>query len=289
MADPTHPSDWLGLPAPRELVVAGARFPLVSLGSGPGVLFVHGAWADLRIWCGLARRIAARNTFFAITQRHFGTNAWPADRPFSNEVHFEDLIAILRALDGPVHLVGWSYSGGLLLRAAAKAPDCLLSLLIYEPALQLAAPPQAEELQRAAESFWGALAPAYALARARDHHRALQYGIEIVFGLGQGGFTRLDPRVRRVFLDNAHAMLPDLDAPAAPPLRRSDLRSVGCPARIVVGARTWPHYRMIAGAVEGGLPRASLLQIGGTGHGGPVEQPDRFADAVLDFVGSRRA
>ena len=84
---------------------------MVSSGEGALVLFLHGAWADLRIWCGLWEEISERHNFGAITQRHFGLERWPGTKMFSREVHTGDLIAIVRALDRPVHLVGWSYAG----------------------------------------------------------------------------------------------------------------------------------------------------------------------------------
>lgn len=60
------------MPAPLHLEAAGVSFPMVVAGEGPPILFVHGAWADLRIWCGLWKQISERHKFLAITQRHFG-------------------------------------------------------------------------------------------------------------------------------------------------------------------------------------------------------------------------
>ncbi len=73
----------LGMPRPFYLEVEDASFPLVAASAGPPILFVPGAWVDLRIWCGLWEQIAHRHEFLAITQRHFGCDVWPSKRSFS--------------------------------------------------------------------------------------------------------------------------------------------------------------------------------------------------------------
>ena len=185
----------LGMPGPFRLEAADASFPLVAAGSGPPILFVHGAWADLRIWCGLWEQIAERHEFLAITQRHFGRNGWPDTRPFSHDVHTHDLIALVKALNKPLHLVGWSYAGGILLRTAGEVPELVRSLVIYEPSFESEVLPKNGELRRAREAFWNELEPAYAVAQSGDLDAAMRFGVEIVFGLERGGFAALDPKI----------------------------------------------------------------------------------------------
>jgi len=273
------------MPAPHRLDVAGASFPIVAAGSGPAILFVHGSWADLRIWCGIWQRIARRCRFIAFTQRHFGLSEWPDSKPFSRDVHTRDLLAILESLDEPVHLAGWSYAGAILLQAAAQRPDLVRSLVIYEPSYESEAMPNSGELRRAREMFWQELEPVYANAQAGgDLAAAMRSGIEMVFGLGEGGFATLESRFQTVFLDNAHTMLPELNAPHPQPATSDELRRIECPALIVCGERTHAQYRTMAETTVARLPNVTFRQFDGVGHGGPVEMPVRLADAVLDFV-----
>ena len=273
------------MPAPLHLEAAGVSFPMVVAGEGPPILFVHGAWADLRIWCGLWKQISERHKFLAITQRHFGREVWPSTRPYSRAVHTDDLIAVLRAMNASVHLVGWSYAGGILLRAACGVPELVRSLVIFEPSFESEAPPKDnEKLLRALEVSWQELEPAYSIARSGDLHLGMRLGVEIVFGLGRGGFETLDPRVQGVFLDNAHTMIPDLEAPAPEPLTKVELGMVTCPTLICYGARTHAHYHLMAEFTLSGLAKGSFRQFAGVGHGGPVQVPNHFAEVVLDFV-----
>lgn len=211
---PKYSMEMLGMPAVSYLAVADGEFPVISEGTGPSILFVHGAWADLRIWSGLWQAIAKRYEFLAITQRHFGCQAWPQTKPFSRDVHTDDLFALVKAMNKPVHLVGWSYAGPILLRTACKVPELVRSILIYEPSFESEVlQPAQHELRHAREIFWSELEPSYELARSGDLHQAIRSGIETVFGLQRGDFATLDPKFQRVFLDNAHTMIPDLELP----------------------------------------------------------------------------
>ena len=276
--------DMLGMPDSKFVEASNSKFPFVEVGSGTPILFVHGAWADLRIWCGLWEEIAENHQFLAITLRHFGHDDWPKIKPFSRDVHTDDLLAIIRSFGKPVHLVGWSYAGGILLRVAGEVPELVRSLTIYEPSFESEAPPKEESLRQARETFWNELEPSYSIAEAGDLDTAMRLGVEIVFGLGHGGFGALDMNFQKVFLDNAHTMIPDLEAPYSKALSKFEISKVSCPALIVSGERTHEQYRLMADATLDGLPSGSVVVFDGVGHGGPVQVPKQFAKTILDFV-----
>lgn len=277
-------TDMLGMPKQHRMEVADASFPLVTAGGGQPILFVHGAWADLRIWCGLWELISERHEFLAVTQRYFGCDGWPRIKPFSRDVHTDDLVALIKALNKPVHLVGWSYAGGILLRTAGRVPNLVRSLAIYEPSFESEALSKAGNLRRARDVFWSELEPAYAIARSGNLDTAMRLGCEIVFGLGEDGFEMLDSRFQRVFLDNAHTMIPDLEAPASKPVTRAEWESITCPTLIVCGKRTHAQYQLMAESALTSLSNGSVQQLEGVGHGGPVQLPKLFAETVLTFV-----
>ena len=68
----------------------------------------------------------------AYTQRWFGTGEWPANKPYSRDVHSDDLVAVLQAIGEPVHLVGLSNGGPPALWAAIRAPELVRSLVLNE-------------------------------------------------------------------------------------------------------------------------------------------------------------
>ncbi len=277
------PEGDLGMPPADRATADGTHFPCVSAGEGSTVVFLHGAWADHRIWCGLWQRVAERHRFFAYTQRHFGRAVWPADKPFARDVHAADLQSILRQLAAPVHLVGWSYAGDILMQAATALPERVRSLVLYEPSLGSLLHCDAGG-RETLDAFWRGLEPAYALAQAGDLVAAMRQGIAFVFGLPQDEFAALDPRCQRVFLDNAHTILPDLAAPAPSLYGLSEVAKLHCPVLLVRGELTHAQYRLMTERIVGCLPQACLAEIPGTGHGGPVQMPDAFVELALDFI-----
>ncbi len=271
------------MPAPVMLEAGGVAFPFVSAGSGEAVLFVNGSWADYRGWCCLWQDVAAGHRFMAYTHRHFGTTTWPGDKPFSRDVHTADLIAILRRLNETVHLVGWSYSGGMVLRAAMEARGLVRTVTVYEPSLSSILPGTPEN-KALLEAFGQGFAEAYAAAKAGDGPRAMPLAVEFVLGMKKGGFATLDPRIQSMLIENAHTMIPDFDAPTPAPLTCAQLGEVSCPVLLIVGSDTLPHYRLVAAEVLACLPDARLSEIRGVGHGGPWQAGPEFVRMVLDFV-----
>lgn len=271
------------MPSPEMLEAGDTAFPFVSAGTGEPVLFVNGSWADLRGWCELWQDVAANHRFMAYTHRHFGTTPWPRDKPFSRDVHTADLVAILQRLGEPVHLVGWSYSGGMVLCAAIKMPDLVRSVTVYEPSLSSILPdtPGNKALLRA---FGEGFAEAYALAKAGDGVRAMPLAVEFVLGMEKSGFSTLDPRIQTMLIENAHTMIPDFDAPAPEPLTCAQLSEVSCPVQPVVGSKTLPHYKLVAAEIMACLRDGTLSEIQGVGHGGPWQARSEFVRLLLDFV-----
>lgn len=271
------------MPASVMLDAGGVAFPFVSAGTGAPVLFVNGSWADHRAWCNIWQGVAARHRFMAYTHRHFGTMRWPRDKPYSRDVHTADLVAILQRLNAPAHLVGWSYSGAMVLRAASEVPDLVSSVTIYEPSLGSILPdtPANRALLKA---FGQGFSDAYAAAKAGDGAHAMTLAVEFVMGLEKGGFASLDPRIRAMLLDNAHTLIPDFDAPPPRPLTCEQLGQVTCPVLLIVGTDTFAHYRLVAERILACLRDATLAEIRGVGHGGPWQAWPEFLRLVLDFV-----
>ena len=278
-------TDMLGMPEPTFLEAAGTKFPLVKAGAGTPILFVHGGWTDLRIWCRVWQQVARTYEFLADTQRHFGCHNWGEEPPFARSIHPQDLIALIKVMNRPMHLVGWSYAGGILLKTAGELPELVRSVTIYEPSYESEAMQVEGDLQRAQETFRQAIEPAYDMAQSGDIENGVRLGCEVNYGLGRGGFATLAPQFQQVYLENLHTMLPDSEAPAAELLTAAELATVTCPALIIQGERTHDRYKIMADSTVASLPNSSAGVFNGVGHGGPIQVPNRFTETVLDFVG----
>src|SRR6266446_7295196 len=124
-------------PQTRQLHVNGVDLSYLDQGTGAPVVFVHGAFSDLRFWEPQRQVIAQQYRFIAYNYRYHGTAPWPdAGQDYSAATHTADLAAFIRELNaGPVHLVTLSYGGLLATLVASEHPELLRSLTLAEPAI----------------------------------------------------------------------------------------------------------------------------------------------------------
>src|SRR6266536_6614742 len=123
-------------PSANEVAVDGVRLSYVEQGSGEPIVFIHGAFSDLRVWEPIREEIAKRYRFIAYTQRDVGTDTWADDgKNFNVPTHADDLAKFITSLNtGPVHLVSRSYGGGVAAIAALKNPSLVRALTVHDPA-----------------------------------------------------------------------------------------------------------------------------------------------------------
>ncbi len=272
-------------PVPRHADVNGVRLAYVEQGHGTPVVFVHGALSDWRVWEAQRPAIAAKHRYIAYSQRYFGTDPWPDDgKRFSVATHAADLAAFIRWLDaGPVHLVGWSYSGEVVALVALEHPQLVRSVTMHEGgfrSLTAASPEGRQALADYGKSF----GPAIAAVKAGDLASATKLFIEAVFEMPHGGFDT-DPVLQRaVHLDNARTIPLGLAAPPAPAVDCAQLGGVQAPLLMTRGAESMPVFVIRSEATARCWPRSRTIVIPGSRHDAPLRNPAAFNAAVLDFV-----
>src|SRR5262245_6411945 len=101
------PSIATSAPLTKEIEVNGVRLSYVEEGSGEPIVFVHGAFSDLRVWEPQREEVAKRYRFIAYTQRYHGVGAWNDDgKNYNTAIHVDELAKFNTKLNaGPVDLV----------------------------------------------------------------------------------------------------------------------------------------------------------------------------------------
>jgi pimeloyl-ACP methyl ester carboxylesterase len=267
-----------------QIEANGIPVSYIDDGSGEPVVFVHGAVGDLRVWEPIREAVASQHRFVAPTLRYFGTGEWPDQGGrFSVATHADDIGAFIEAMAlGPVHLVGWSYSGNIVTAVALQQPEVVLSLILFEPAITSMVK-QGEAGDAAREAQGRMFGPVAAAVAEGDADKAAVLLVEGVFQLPPGGFSGQPPEIQAVQLDNARTM---------PLLWSADLGGVTCdtlktldkPTLIVCGAESnayWPH---IAETMKECLPDAEVTLQPAVNHDGPVRDPAGLAAIIRDFV-----
>ncbi|WP_031069502.1 alpha/beta fold hydrolase [Streptomyces sp. NRRL WC-3742] len=103
--------------------------------TGEPVVLVHGNVSSGVFWHPTMAGLPDRYRPLAPDLRGFGrTEPLPVDATRGLRDHSEDLLSYLRALAlGPVHLVGWSMGGGVVMQLLRDHPESVRSLTLVNP------------------------------------------------------------------------------------------------------------------------------------------------------------
>ncbi len=253
----------------------------------PTVVLVHGASVDLRLWdLQLPALLEAGFRVVRYDVRGHGRSLVPPGG-YDWPTYAADLADLLDRLnvDRPiteslaveaVHLVGLSMGGGIALQYALTHPERVRSLVLVDSALPGFG--YSEEFSQQVQEL-------VAVARREGPRAALErvwLSHPIFDGIRR--FPERFARLREMVLAHAGADL--LVEPAAPegPQVVDRLGEIGAPALVVVGELDLPDFQLIAQVLAANLPRARLLVMTDCGHVPPLERPEEFNRALVEFL-----
>jgi pimeloyl-ACP methyl ester carboxylesterase len=268
-----------------QLRVNGVELSYIDQGAGTPVVFVHGAWMDLRYWEPQRQAVATQYRFIAYSLRYHGTAPWPdAGQHYSYATHAADLAAFIRQLHaGPVHLVGLSSGGRLVTMVTLAHPDLVRSLTVLEPPIDelLVDRPETQSVRDA----WGqAFAPIRTAAQAGEAIQAATLFFELAHSQGAGTFEIQPEAFRQMVLDNARTVPLQLAARRPPALSCATFGGVQAPTLVVRGAQT-PHYlALISEVIVECMPGSRLVVIPQATHLMSHQNPAAFNEALLCFL-----
>lgn len=99
------------------------------------MVLIHGAGADHTRWAHLLTELEKRFTVYAVDRRGRGQSG--DNEVYSIEREYEDVVAVVDSIPGPVNLVGHSYGAICTLEASLKTSN-LRRLILYEPPFSVA-------------------------------------------------------------------------------------------------------------------------------------------------------
>ncbi len=116
----------------RTVHAAGAAFHVVTVGTGPVLLLLHG-WPEYwRTWEPVMQRLEDRFTLVAPDLRGFGASGKP-DGPWGAAQHAGDMLALLDAMGlNRVGVVGHDVGGAVMQSLARQAAERLSGLFFFD-------------------------------------------------------------------------------------------------------------------------------------------------------------
>jgi pimeloyl-ACP methyl ester carboxylesterase len=220
-------------------------------GGRPVVVFVHGLGivdhSGLAFTLGMPLATDADTILYAL-RGHGHSQVMPSGYRVAD--HVADLLALLEALGvaEPVHLVGCSYGGAVVVTAAARQPARVASLSLVDPVLPVPGWP---------ERILALLEPAAA-------QLAGNYTVEDVMA-ALGGVSRRKAAAvaRRAERLLVHTTLLD-DVRGEQPLAPEEFARIDCPVLAVYGDRS--EMLAQADALAALVPQARVRLIEGADH-----------------------
>jgi pimeloyl-ACP methyl ester carboxylesterase len=274
----------------KEIEVNGVRLSYVEQGFGEPIVFVHGAFSDLRVWEPVREAVAKRYRFIAYTQRYHGVGAWKDDgKEYNTATHADDLAKFITSLNvEPVHLVGRSAGGRVAMTAALRSPALVRTLTLHEPEAPSVLPADSVEGKAACEDWAKVTSAAIAANRTGDPVRTMRLFIEAVYQLEPDGFDRLPEAAQRMLLDNARTAPLMFGAPPPPAITCDELKTFTRPTLVTHGEKTQAFFKLINESISKCVPGARQVSFPNLIHNAPSADPVAFTTALFEFVAKRQ-
>ena len=274
--------------APQTVVLHGHDLSYVDTGSGPAILFIHGILGSQRQWSHLVDELDEDHRVVVPDLFGHGDSAKPTG-DYSLGAHAATLRDLLNRLGiERVTLVGHSLGGGIAMQFYYLFPERVDRLVLVASGglgrevnlvLRSATLPGAEQVL-------GVIASGPVLERVEALGRGAQkVGWRPAADIGAiwRGFTSLgDRESRRAFLATTRAVI---DIGGQSISAHDHLAGVTPPPTLIVwGSRDRMIPAWHALSAQRALPECRVELFEGAGHFPHLDDPDRFAGVLRDFM-----
>lgn len=256
-------------------------------GAGPPLLVVHGTGFCTGMMAPLAAELAHRFCCVGLDLRGHGCSPVVPGASYHWHDLAGDVVTVVEALGlAPAYAVGHSSGAAVLLIAAADHPSRFEGLWCYEPIVW----PDPAALTARAERLAAGASRRRAEFASREEAAANFRG--------KPPFSGFDPRALSAYLECGFADRPD-DGVAlrCPPEVEAEMYRMGvahdgfqrlprvaCPVTVARGERSEAIGADVVADQVAALARGRAVELAGLTHFGPLEDPARVAEAVLEAI-----
>ncbi|HRD99882.1 MAG TPA: alpha/beta hydrolase [Ilumatobacteraceae bacterium] len=229
----------------------------------PLIALVHGSMDRSTGLLRLSRRLDDRWRVLRYDRRGYGRSL-PHDGPYSMDHQVADLVALLAGR--PAVILGHSYGGNVALATAARHPELVAALALYETPLSW-------------EPWWpGATVGSTALAAPGGPPEAAERFMRSF--IGDDAWEALPDKTRVTRRREGIAMVCELgDVRDTPPWHES---AIACPVVLGYGANGAAHHAAGMRHLCELLTGTTLVEVPDADHRAPHDRPTAIAEMLVD-------
>jgi pimeloyl-ACP methyl ester carboxylesterase len=274
----------------RERVLHGDRVAYRQAGTGPVVVLIHGITSDSGTWARVMPYLAHHFTVLAPDLIGHGRSAKPRG-DYSLGAHASSLRDLLAALGHDrATFVGHSLGGGIAMQLSYQFPELCERLVLVDsgglgrevsPLLRAASLPGSEyvlPLLLASRLLDAGRLAASALGRL-----GLRVGTDIE-QMARGHATLSDPEARAAFLHTLRSVV----EPGGQRVNASNRLYLAehIPFMLIWGEQDAIIPVSHGRATHEQIPDSRLETFPASGHFPQLDEPERFIDVLVDFIGT---
>ena len=257
------------------------RIDYLDEGQGETVVLIHSSVSGNRQWRALMDTLKDRYRVIAPNLFGYGeTTPWAGHMPQTLAAQAELVLALCEEVEGPIHLVGHSFGGGVALSAASLLGSRVGKLVLYEPTLFyllsqngrheafLEAKDLADHVRRfGAIGDWPTAAANFA-----------------DYWLGDGSWAVMPEKRQTAFAAALPSAVFEFDAGMGESSTLKLCRSLPAKTMVINDARSPRSVLEIIELLEDACPHWAFIRISGTGHMAPVTHPELVNPMIGDFI-----
>ena len=242
-------------------------------GEGIPLLLIHGTAADHSRWTPILSELERHFTVYAVDRRGRGQSG--DAESYSIDREFEDVVAVVDSIPGPVNILGHSYGAICSLETSLKTSN-LGKLILYEPPIHMGVeeryPPDSIDRMNAC-------------LQNGEREKALLIFLQEIAGIPKNEMNMLrslpswSSRVAA-----AHTIAREEASVCSYIFKPERFSRMFAPTLLLLGGNSPPFYRIAIETLKKSILNSRIVMMPGQRHAAMETAPDLFLSEVIGFL-----